>query len=158
MYFIYTLTAPQNPQNIRYIGVTNNPHTRLLHHIRNARAKTENSKKAQWIREVLAQGYQPLLTVIYQDDHHDSNSVEAWDCEVYYINLYRSQGHKLLNTDIHWTLKQRNEFEARLKQSAQEETKLAIRRQKIEQITESYLKGEIKVEDYFQAIETLSLT
>jgi hypothetical protein len=88
-YAIYRLVCPYTG-NVRYIGQTRNPESRLETHCRPGfRDKTP---KANWIRKLLAGGARPIMEVI--------EWVSDWDeAERRHIAEHAANGIKLLNAN-----------------------------------------------------------
>lgn len=92
MFYLYALRCPITGQ-VRYIGKTKNPGTRLAAHISKARGLHTNHHCARWIRALLAKGREPLLEVIRRVP-----AGEDWQqAEIKCIAEYRASGHPLTN-------------------------------------------------------------
>lgn len=88
---IYILKDPRDNQ-VRYVGKTNNPNTRLSNHISNAKKIKHNRHVCNWIKELLALELKPIFEVIESCDNTD------WVLrEPYWILHYKSKGCKLTN-------------------------------------------------------------
>ena len=90
--FIYTLTDPRD-ERVRYVGKTANPGRRLRSHLSSAKCKGKTVKDA-WVRELLALGLEPVLSVV-------SVSSEAnWrDDEIRTIAQYADVTNQCLHGD-----------------------------------------------------------
>ena len=89
--FIYTLSTEEEPNNIRYIGKTNNPKDRLKRHTQSCYL-IEGTYKANWLKSELNKGRTPILTVI------DEVPLEEWQMwEKYWIEQFKSWGFNLTN-------------------------------------------------------------
>ena len=89
-YTIYKLIDPES-NKIRYIGLTfNTLKQRLKSHY------NENSKshKCFWIKKLKSKGLKPIIEPI---EENIGSYEKACEKEIYYIEYYRSNGHKLTN-------------------------------------------------------------
>lgn len=88
--YIYGLSSSNEPENIRYIGYTNNLYKRRCDHVTESRQlKTHRHK---WVRSVINEGHKLLITEL--------NCVpdeEKGQAEIDMIKLFRSFGAKLVN-------------------------------------------------------------
>ena len=90
--YIYILVDPRDSA-LRYVGRTYFPKLRLEGHIADARQEqTANSRKKEWINDLVSQGINPLLVVIEEADQSISPLREA-----YWVNLLIENGADLLN-------------------------------------------------------------
>jgi hypothetical protein len=90
--YIYALLCPQG--EIRYIGKTANPGTRLASHISKAKANQTRHHAATWIRSLLKRGEKPSLEIVLQVPEG-----EPWEpYEVRLIEEFLSEGHRLTNS------------------------------------------------------------
>ena len=91
--FIYTLSDPRTPDNIRYIGQTSQVlEKRLSGHIRDAK-NSKGTHKIYWIRSLLKENIIPKIEPI---DEVSKNEISFW--EQYYISLYKHWGFNLTNS------------------------------------------------------------
>lgn len=89
--YVYVLTDPRYPDDVRYVGVTDKPKKRLRQHIANA--KIEHNHRAHWINSLLGNGLTPIMTII------DEADIDNWQqCEIKWIAHYRGVGCKLVNS------------------------------------------------------------
>ena len=89
--YVYVLTDPRYPDDVRYVGVTNNPKIRLQSHIDSC--KRHNNHRTCWIKSLLNNNVKPIMTII--DETNDEN----WEqCEIEWIAYYRSLGCRLVNS------------------------------------------------------------
>lgn len=90
--FIYCLRCPETG-DIRYIGKTRNPKTRLAAHISKAKGMHLRHHCSEWIRSIIAIGLKPELDVIFEVP-----AGENWEFhEKRLISEYREAGHNLVN-------------------------------------------------------------
>lgn len=88
---IYTLSDPETNE-IRYVGVTHHPDTRLAEHLSKARKHRETNHRACWIRSLLAKSLKPIFKVIENGEGPD------WVArEQHWIAYYRGLGLRLVN-------------------------------------------------------------
>lgn len=88
---IYGLLDQNN--KIKYIGNTKRSlKTRLYAHIFNAKYDSDKSKRNQWIRSCLSNGYIPKIILIEETED------DGYDKEEYYIKYYKSLGYDLVNS------------------------------------------------------------
>lgn len=92
-WFIYTLADPREPDLVRYVGVTNDPHRRLREHRNRAATGEDQTYCGNWKRTLLRDNVRPILTVI------DQGTGDAWVlAEVKWVEHFRSQvGDRLCN-------------------------------------------------------------
>jgi hypothetical protein len=86
--FIYTLSDPISNE-VRYVGKSNNPTSRLKEHIYESYKK--NTHKNNWVNGLLVKNHTPIIEVI---DEVEENW-QFWEC--FYIELLKSWGFKLTN-------------------------------------------------------------
>lgn len=91
MYHVYTLSDPRD-DTIRYVGMTCNPHTRLLKHIATPAART----KRKWIHDLQDSGLKPVMTIIETLDDLEQAKRQEQD----WIHYYCEQGTPLTNAFI----------------------------------------------------------
>ena len=88
--FIYTLEHPTTGE-IRYVGKSNNPKTRLNSHIWDSKQQ-EKTYKNDWVKSLLNQNLKPLITIL---DEIPTSEWRFW--EMHYIALFKSWGLRLVN-------------------------------------------------------------
>ena len=96
MRYIYSLSDP-NTKEIRYIGQTNNINKRLRGHINssvNIKNKQYNTHKCSWIRKLLQNGYNPIISIIETVNTLEESNIR----EIYYIDKFTNEGVKLTNS------------------------------------------------------------
>lgn len=76
--------------DVRYVGKTVQPEIRYFQHCNKNRK--EEKHRYNWIQNILNQGLKPIMTII--DEVH-YNEWSFW--EIWYIELFKSWGFKLLN-------------------------------------------------------------
>jgi hypothetical protein len=81
---IYGLYSTRNNE-IRYIGKSNNPKSRLKNHLWASKTKKENTHKACWIRKEINEGYDIKYKIL------EICSINEWvDKEIEYIRKYNN--------------------------------------------------------------------
>lgn len=90
--FIYTLSTKEEPNNIRYIGKTDNPKDRIERHTQPYYLK-EGTYKANWLKSELKKGNTPMLNII-DEVYHDN--WQFW--ESYWIEQFKAWGFRLTNS------------------------------------------------------------
>ena len=89
-WYIYHLIDPRY-YSVRYVGWTTDMKKRLIQHTRSVQ-KGEKSLKADWFREVLAEGFTPIIVQV------GLGFGLGWEqAEIAEIALQRSLGAKLTN-------------------------------------------------------------
>lgn len=89
MYVVYALADPRNHQ-VRYVGMTSDIYERFIQHIR---CLGDNEQKNQWIHELKALGFVPLVYTL-----ETMNTIKrAQERERYWINHYVYLGTPLTN-------------------------------------------------------------
>lgn len=89
--FIYTLSTKEEPNNIRYIGKTDNPKDRIERHIQ-PYYLNEGTYKANWLKSELNKGNTPALNII------DEVACDDWQFwESYWIEQFKIWGFSLTN-------------------------------------------------------------
>lgn len=89
--FIYALSSPADPMNIRYIGKANDLKRRLGLHLREV-SLYPKTHKSRWIKILLQQNIIPSISVL------DEVPTEHWQhYEKHHIRLAKSAGFKLVN-------------------------------------------------------------
>lgn len=86
--YIYGLVDPRS-EDVRYIGQTVNPLTRLRHH----RSCYQPGPKGDWIADMRACGLKPDMTIL-EETKYDL----AYEREQHWVNHFRQTG-KLLNSE-----------------------------------------------------------
>lgn len=85
--YIYTLSCPKTGQ-VRYVGVTNSPHVRVIQH----ESSPSNKAKQEWIGNLIKAGFAPLMVVIERvDDGSHFQKECAW------VRHFQDLGCDLLN-------------------------------------------------------------
>jgi group I intron endonuclease len=88
--FIYGLYDPRNDE-LRYVGKSKNPKHRLFEHI-NTVKNGEISSKAKWLKELIDNGYIPLVKIL------EKTNADNWEeVEKRWIEKCRLEGLNLLN-------------------------------------------------------------
>lgn len=97
MNIIYGLSTNINPQDIRYIGKTNEPlQNRLNRHISQSGLNSIDTYKNRWIKSELLKGNKINIIELYK-----VKPDENWqDIEIKYIAQYKINGYNLTNTTI----------------------------------------------------------
>ena len=86
--YIYTLEHPITGE-IRYIGQTKNPVSRLWRHINELTA----TYKSNWIKSLLTENLKPIMKTI------EEVSIDDWqDAEIYWIAQFKAWGFRLTNS------------------------------------------------------------
>lgn len=83
---IYTLAEPGG--DIRYVGVTKNPASRMAYHVREARQR--KTHRHRWVMSLVDRGQMPIMTVLEWTDDWDA-------AERLWIARYRAGGCDLVN-------------------------------------------------------------
>ncbi len=89
MHYVYKLVDPRDSE-VRYIGMTHDPHMRYLHHIQ---GKEGTQLKRDWIRELIEAGLKPRMDII--ESHEDREVIQQR--EKHWILTYQRCRAKLLN-------------------------------------------------------------
>jgi hypothetical protein len=87
--FVYTLSDPRT-QQIRYVGISKQPETRLRQHI--ACTDRRHSHTSRWIKTLKEAGVRPKMDVI-----EETNEAEWPQREKYWIAHYKEVGCRLTN-------------------------------------------------------------
>ncbi len=87
---IYGLIDPRTSE-MRYVGWTVNPRSRLRRHMGSARAGRKGGYVLAWIREVLADGLEPQMVILETNPSDYAMAERDW------IRRYRSWGCRLTN-------------------------------------------------------------
>lgn len=93
-WFVYALVDSRSPDDIRYIGITNNPRSRLNSHIADSCGSRERGRKASWIRGLVKSGAELQIGLIAEG----LSQAEASEEEVRLIAELRENGARLTNT------------------------------------------------------------
>lgn len=89
--YIYTLSSSED-NVVRYVGITNEPLTRLSHHT--SKSCTVNNHKCNWIKKVLCENHQIIMTLI--DSTFDLE--QALQKEEFYIDKYDNLTNHVLKS------------------------------------------------------------
>lgn len=90
--YIYALLCPKG--EVRYVGKSSNPSSRLRQHISAAKHHKSKYYSAHWIRSVLRTGATPTMQILAEVPEG-----EAWEeYERHFIKLYKDLGFSLTNT------------------------------------------------------------
>lgn len=90
---IYALTDPDDPEHVRYIGMSRNDLVRRLKgHIAEA-ATDSQTHKSNWIRKLISAGRTPVIRCVVEVD----SEAAAMSAERERIGFYKRSGHKLTN-------------------------------------------------------------
>lgn len=109
-YSIYTLTDPITNE-VRYIGLTFND---LKQRLRSHCSEKSKSHKSNWIQLLKSKGLKPLIKAI---EENISSYEETCEKEIYYINKYRSDGHRLTNSASGGNKNKKMSLETKIKMS-----------------------------------------
>ena len=114
--YIYSLSDPDTPDNIRYIGAATDIAKRLKSHLREARSPKNHRQK--WVAFLLKKNLEPIIRIV------EETSKELWPMrEQYWIAYYLEQGFRLVNGNaggiggINPTQETRNALSASIKES-----------------------------------------
>jgi group I intron endonuclease len=89
-YTIYKLIDPETNE-VRYIGLTfNNLKQRLKSHC----SEKSKSHKSNWVQSLRKRGLKPIIESI---EDNISSYDDVCEREIYYIEKYKSEGHRLTN-------------------------------------------------------------
>lgn len=91
MVYIYTLSTEEEPNNIRYVGKTNDLHRRLKRHLSNYYLN-EQTYKSNWLKSEIKKGNTPIINIL---DEVDDSNWQFW--ETYWIEQIKSWGMNLTN-------------------------------------------------------------
>lgn len=94
MQYIYTLSSPENPEIIKYVGYTNNPNRRYNKHLHSY--KRGFSKIKCWIKSLHLKNLKPIMSII--DERETVGEIKK--LEINYITLYKSFGANLKNDTV----------------------------------------------------------
>lgn len=87
--FIYTLSDPEEPEHIRYVGMTTEPDRRIREHINKSHRQLYSST---WIRTLLSDEVEPVMSII-----EEVPAEEGPEREIFWIAHYKEEGHRLTN-------------------------------------------------------------
>lgn len=93
MYHVYVLVDPDAPDEVRYVGITNNLNKRLTQHIYSSKTYPNGTKKENWIGKLLSEGRKPLL--IPMDSAPTEQ--EVFELEMDLIRVFNKADHNLTN-------------------------------------------------------------
>jgi len=88
---VYALVDPRD-KKVRYIGISINPYTRLLHHLN----EIENVKRA-WLTELKQLGLSPDLEILETIENIQDADIIALDREKHWIDNFLRSGSPLVN-------------------------------------------------------------
>ena len=88
-WYIYVLIDPRNGE-VRYVGWTVHPKTRLRDHIKPSRV-SGNQRRDRWIASLLRHGFRPRMDII------ECGTGDYAKAESHWIRHYRSLGYDLTN-------------------------------------------------------------
>ena len=88
---IYALSDPRNGR-VRYVGKSDDPQKRLLNHIHNAVVQRKRNHRANWIRQVVASGGQPVVAIL------ESGTGDWQAVEQRWIAHFKQAGADLVNS------------------------------------------------------------
>lgn len=89
-YTIYKLIDPETNE-VRYIGLTFNT---LKQRLKSHYSEKSKSHKSNWVQKLRSKGLKPIIESI---ESNISSYDEVCNKEIYYINKYKSEGHRLTN-------------------------------------------------------------
>jgi predicted GIY-YIG superfamily endonuclease len=88
--YIYTLSDPRDPDAVRYVGVTINPHKRLREHMSlTVKSKSHNG---YWLKGLKSLGLVATWRIIDSVSNEQANEREQ-----YWVAAYKKQGANLTN-------------------------------------------------------------
>lgn len=88
--YIYILKDP-NTDEIRYVGMTREPHARLSSHLRGTK-RYPKGPKGKWIQGLMDNQQKPVMEIV-----EVCNSSNWHGRESYWIAFYKEQGYNLTN-------------------------------------------------------------
>lgn len=91
MFYLYTLKDPET-SDIRYVGYSKRPKSRLWEHIRDAK-KGVKTHKSYWISNLLNKSLKPILDIVLEKESQDEIVKE----EILLISKLRSENISLTN-------------------------------------------------------------
>ena len=74
MFYLYTLKDPET-SDIRYVGYSKRPKSRLWEHIRDAK-KGVKTHKSYWISNLLSKSLKPILDIVLEKESQDEIATE----------------------------------------------------------------------------------
>lgn len=92
--FIYSISTIEDPDNVRYIGKSNNLNDRLNRHLQPYYLK-EDTYKTRWLKKEIINGNTPIISIV---DVVPESEWSFW--ETYWIAQFKVWGFKLTNTTI----------------------------------------------------------
>jgi len=90
--YIYTLSNPENSDDVRYIGKTKNLKDRLKRHMSDYSLKESWTSKNKWLLYLKNNNMKPKMEIL---DVGNENNID--DLERYWISQFKSWGFKLKN-------------------------------------------------------------
>lgn len=93
--FIYSISTLEDPNNIKYIGKTNNSIDKRLDRHLQAYYLKEDTYKARWLKKEINNGNTPIINIV---DVVPETEWPFW--ETYWIAQFKTWGFKLTNTTI----------------------------------------------------------
>ena len=94
IFYLYTLSSPENEDIVKYVGYTISPKRRLNKHIHSY--KYGNNKIKCWIKSLHDKGLKPIMKII-----DETTTLEkAHELEIAYIKLFKSFGANLKNATL----------------------------------------------------------
>ena len=90
--YIYTLSNPEDADDIRYIGKTNNLKSRLKRHMSKDHLKDSWTSKNKWLLYLKNNNMKPIMEIL---DTGNEKNID--DLEKYWISQFKSWGFKLKN-------------------------------------------------------------
>lgn len=93
--FIYTLSSSSDPDNIRYVGKTNDLNDRLRRHVGKYYLENDISYKNNWIKSEISKGNSIIISELESVDETNWSNREQ-----YWIEQLKQWGFKLVNTTI----------------------------------------------------------
>lgn len=92
--YIYTLSSPNDLNNIKYVGKANDLYHRMASHITPCNIKTNTPKNA-WIKSLLRNGERPVCELVDIVPHKEW---QFW--ERYWISQFKAWGFNLKNINL----------------------------------------------------------
>lgn len=154
--YFYTLSDPNNSNEIRYIGKTTQKLSRRLdQHISSAKrakqGKGSNNHNTNWINKLLEKGYKPVIEEIDLFECEDT-SKEWVIFEKYWISQFKTWGFNLTNLTLGGDGNQNQYFSKESQLKKAEKLRGIARPTEVKQrISESH-KGKIKTEEHIENI------
>jgi hypothetical protein len=91
LFYLYTLKDPET-SDIRYVGYSKRPKSRLWEHIRDAK-KGVKTHKSYWISNLLSKSLKPILDIVLEKESQDEIATE----EILLISRLRFENVSLTN-------------------------------------------------------------